>query len=88
MGEDSFAVCVGPGVTEHRSPIFRRMDVIHQLQRPRMPCPMKMGISGVELGRGLGTVTFRVRVLAEVHRVCAIHWHRLACRSQPSVGGG
>jgi hypothetical protein len=45
-----------------------RMSVIHQLQKPRMPCPVKMGISGVAPGRGLGTASFRVRVLAEVHR--------------------
>lgn len=53
---------------------------------------MKMGISGVELGRSLGTVTFGVIVLAEVGHVpfvssCKEHL-KLVYRSQHSGGGG
>lgn len=65
LGEESCAVHTGPCVI--------RTDVIQQLQRPKEPCPVKMGIGGVEPGRGIGTVTFGVMVLAGLRRVCAIH---------------
>lgn len=54
-------------VTEDQSPILARKDVVY-LQRPTLLCPVKMVVSGCGARRGVGTVTFRVIVLAEVCR--------------------